>query len=310
MYRDYFKYEVLGIDKERYWETRPSNANLFLYMFRRFGCPLNGADEYKDYARWHLTTSKEDVWLTIYVGGTEYLWVYAPTYNTVEGVVREQLRTANDNWKRRAIDYFEKKGIILFDFNTFESDYFHCNGKMKEEYNQQIDLDFEKHKSEVEAYKKTKEFEIYNKDKEEYADWHAYCLFMENKVAKYYQEFETIEARPPWMRRVKDVKELEPYLSENTYQDLIKQDNAIKRALHDLMRPVYRRDVAITPIGEYDGRFNIPEIDRWGDRVYNEFDVPASPNQGAFDTVENYYKENGKPVEDEASEKSEEANAE
>lgn len=100
--RDCPPFNVKGdLTKDRY-------GNLFTYMWRRFGPPPFGSDDYKEIANWFITTPMPHVYLGVNPNpsGLLYAFRYA-----VSSEIIQQLREPKREW-RKAMQRWEQDGKV------------------------------------------------------------------------------------------------------------------------------------------------------------------------------------------------------
>jgi hypothetical protein len=102
---------------EQVFGEKTDSARLFLYMYRRFGPPVDTCDEYKVAAVYYLTTPRPDVFLnvSVYGGGITCLFFgYALSGDLVVGIRREE-HDAEDAWRAEQAEWCRANGIAVPD---------------------------------------------------------------------------------------------------------------------------------------------------------------------------------------------------
>ncbi|ELG7182163.1 TPA: hypothetical protein ACXNGJ_003920 [Pseudomonas aeruginosa] len=86
---------------------------LFAYMFRRFGYPNVGWDDYKELAKYILTTPNPDMLLQVvpYTGDTTWITFRFFVADNVAQAVREHDEHDRIEWEKRAYDWREQQGL-------------------------------------------------------------------------------------------------------------------------------------------------------------------------------------------------------
>jgi hypothetical protein len=93
------------------------SAQLFLYLFRRFGPPIDATDDYKSAAAYCLTTPRPDVFLRIEIKGddrTSLHFAYAVT-KELGKKIREEDNARVKAWHNDKRAWWEEKGIVLLE---------------------------------------------------------------------------------------------------------------------------------------------------------------------------------------------------
>lgn len=89
-------------------------GSLFAYLFRRFGYPNAGWDDYKQLTKYYLTTSLPDMVLLVtpYIGDSTNLhfrfMVEAETFNRLEAYGRQE----QNDWTGRMFDWIEANDLL------------------------------------------------------------------------------------------------------------------------------------------------------------------------------------------------------
>jgi hypothetical protein len=115
-------------------------AQLFLYLFRRFGPPIDADDEYKIAAAYCLTTPRDDTFLRIAIHGSNSTGIhfgYAVTHE-----IGDRLR-AEDNeyqksWHQEKDAWFAANGIVIPDA-SFETYWSKEGDQIREDYQKALD---------------------------------------------------------------------------------------------------------------------------------------------------------------------------
>lgn len=86
---------------------------LFAYLFRRFGYPLYGWDDYKQLCTYYLTTPHPDMLLNItpYVGNTSVLSIRFMVPPHVTKQIEEYARRDRSAWEQRMYTWAEQQGL-------------------------------------------------------------------------------------------------------------------------------------------------------------------------------------------------------
>lgn len=104
-----------GILAEEVFGERLEPGQLFLYLFRRFGAPVDPIDDYKQCAAYMYTTPRSDVWLTVSITATERVSLqfgYCITSDLGERLRREE-RNRIDAWHREKERWCREQGMDL-----------------------------------------------------------------------------------------------------------------------------------------------------------------------------------------------------
>ena len=86
---------------------------LLAYCFRRFGYPQTGWDDYKELARYYLTTPVADLILCVSpsVSNRAALSLRFLVSDTAYAAVHRYAERARDEWERRSLDWAEQQGL-------------------------------------------------------------------------------------------------------------------------------------------------------------------------------------------------------
>lgn len=106
---------------ERVFGKALESGQLFLYLFRRFGQPVDPIDEYKQAAQYTLTTPEDGIWLRITINGHDSASLPFG-YATTESV-RDALRTEDvahvGAWHRAKETWCRENGVEIPDLPPY-----------------------------------------------------------------------------------------------------------------------------------------------------------------------------------------------
>lgn len=208
-------------------------GKLFAYLFRRFGYPNHGWDDYKELVAYYLTTPRPDMVLQIkpYVGDTSALSLRFLVETNISYSIEAYGQRHRDAWTLRCLDWAEAQGLPdwmqewVRIYNTEYREAF-PGVPLADSWRQAVDFHFPL------GEEGTKPYELTNR----------VVLFREKLRA----DFSNIEPYPPYYYRPSN-------LAECNDDDPIKPFVAAAiDALKDLRTPVGVRDQSINVFGEVD----------------------------------------------------------
>jgi hypothetical protein len=110
---------------EQVFGEKMEAAQLFFYLYRRFGPPIDADDDYKIAATYSLTTPRDDTFLRIAIHGSDRTSIHFGFAVTHE--IGDRLRTEDDEyhkaWHAAKAAWFAANGIVIPDvsFGTYWS---------------------------------------------------------------------------------------------------------------------------------------------------------------------------------------------
>lgn len=214
-------------------------GKLFAYLFRRFGYPNSGWDDYKQLVTYYLTTPHPGMILSItpYVGDTSAISLRFLVEGSAANAIDAYAQRPREAWMLRSFDWAETQGLpdwMQEWVHTYNTEYREAFPHVPEAKNWRQAVGFYYALGE----KGTTVYELTNR----------VAQFREKLQADY----SNIEPYPPYYDRPAN-------LAECNDDDPIKPFvSAAIAALEDLRTPVGIRDQAINAFGEVDfGRSNV-----------------------------------------------------
>ncbi|HEJ2342337.1 TPA: hypothetical protein ACWLUJ_006141 [Pseudomonas aeruginosa] len=208
-------------------------GSLFAYLFRRFGYPNAGWDDYKELTKYILSTPNPDMFLQVvpYTGNTT--WITFRFFVTEE--LAQAVRAHDDHerteWERRAFAWRERQGLP-----EWMPDWI----KM---VNEEVYPAWGITNAEVTSWREAIRSALplgADEDESPYYD-------LSNKAYQFHlaliEDYRRIEARPPRLMRSADIS---TWAQTDPLRPLAE---AAIIALQDLLRPVRVRDIAINALG-------------------------------------------------------------
>jgi hypothetical protein len=103
-------------------------GKLFAYLFRRFGYPDRGWDDYKELVKYCLTTPHPDMVLRItpYVGNASVITMEFMVATKSFFAIEDYARRGQSAWQQRALDFAEQQGLpewVAEWLNVFNTEY-------------------------------------------------------------------------------------------------------------------------------------------------------------------------------------------
>lgn len=213
-------------------------GKLFAYLFRRFGYPNRGWDDYKELVTYYLTTPHPGMVLEItpYVGGTSAISLRFLVETSTSYAIEAYAQRHRNEWKVRSLDWAEAQGLpdwMQEWVRIYNTEYRAAfpDVPLAENWRQTVNFYFPLGEEGTNAYELT----------------NRVVQFRE----KLHADFSEIEPYPPFYYRPSN-------LAECNDDDPIKPFVAAAiDALKDLRTPVGVRDQAIDVFGEVEfGRSN------------------------------------------------------
>ena len=221
-------------------------GKLFAYLFRRFGYPDRGWDDYKNLVSYRLTTPHPDMVLRItpYVGNTSVLTMDFMVESQFFFAIEDYARRDQAAWDYRALDFAEQQGLPVWMSEWLDI----FNTEYREAF---PDVPF------AENWRQAMGFP-YALDKEGSRPYELTHRVVEFRK-KLYGDYEKVEPRPTRYNRSGVVQDW------NDDDPLKPFAQAALVALEDLRTPVGVRDQSINAFGEVES---------------GRADVNASPSAG------------------------------
>lgn len=100
------------------------SSHLFLYLYRRFGPPVDPVDNYKQTAAYTFTTPMAGVWLRVSIGASAHTALhfgYAVTREIHKAVERERSEQT-DSWHRGKEQWCRENGVEVPDLPPYPKD--------------------------------------------------------------------------------------------------------------------------------------------------------------------------------------------
>jgi hypothetical protein len=228
---------------------KPKGADVMAYCFRRFGYPAVGWDDFKDLAKWIVTTPMPEVYLLIKPSDGN-CFGYCVSRNIINALVENQneLHIKRDQ-AFRAWALKEKQITILDNFNFWGSSI--SVEEMEPVYDAWLNAD----PSRVFPESEDERYQLFFNEKSLEAEQ------LETEFVQLYPEHtieNVIKNTPKYHYGLEDLKQfranpLQPlerfWLTWPPESIVYRVNQAIYRTLQDLFRPVYIRDVKIDIAG-------------------------------------------------------------